>query len=49
VDNNHALAEKLSIHSVPAYLVLDKEGAVILRDGEAREWLLQKFGLSSGA
>jgi len=44
LDNDTSLAEKLKIQGVPSYLVLDKEGTVILDGPEAHEWINERFG-----
>lgn len=43
VDVDRALATKYGVRSYPSYLVLDKEGDVILRDQEAFAWVHEKF------
>lgn len=44
VDNDTKIAKRLKIQGVPSFLVLDKEGTVILDGPEAREWINEKFG-----
>lgn len=43
LDDTTELARKWDIRAVPAYVVLDPEGAKILDGQEARQWVDEKF------
>lgn len=44
VDNDTKIARQLNVKSVPAYMVLDKDGTVILDGQEAYQWVHEKLG-----
>ena len=44
IDRDREIAKKYAIDGVPAYIVLDREGGVVLRGAEANQWLFDKFG-----
>lgn len=43
VDADESVAKKFSVRGFPSFYVLDREGDVILRDGEAYQWVHEKF------
>jgi thiol-disulfide isomerase/thioredoxin len=44
IDHDTSIAKKLNIRGVPSFIVLDKEGTVIVDGPEAHEWIAEKFG-----
>lgn len=45
LDDEEVVAKKLAIHAVPAYVVLDADGAKIVDGQEGAEWAAEKFKL----
>lgn len=43
VDNNHQIFRQLQVTKFPSFYILDSENSVILADGEAFQWMHQKF------
>lgn len=44
LDHDTKIAKQLNVRGVPSFIVLDKEGTVILDGQEAHQWINEKFG-----
>jgi thiol-disulfide isomerase/thioredoxin len=44
VDDDQKIADKLGVHSYPAFLVLDSEGTKVVDGQDAYQWVVEKFG-----